>query len=178
MTAAMLTAALVIFALRIVDVTLAILRILMVMRGRKSLAWVFGFFQALVYIVAIREVMADLGNWANMLAYAAGFASGNVVGIWIEEKLAVGFGHVRIMSSRYGAALTDQLRDAGFAVTVVSGRGRDGAVDVLMTSVPRRQVRMISAIVESIDPEAFMTVENVRPLRKGFWKPRLKANSK
>lgn len=168
MTAAALTAALVIFALRIVDVTLAILRILMVMRGRKALAWVFGFFQALVYIVAIREVMSDLGNWANMLSYAAGFASGNVVGIWVEEKLAVGYGHVRIMSSRFGAALTDRLRAAGYAVTVVAGRGRDGSVDVLITSVPRRQVRAINAIVEETDPTAFVTVENVRPLRKGF----------
>jgi uncharacterized protein YebE (UPF0316 family) len=104
-----------------------------------------------------------------MLSYAAGFASGNVVGIWLEEKIAVGFGHVRIMSSRFGAALTESLRTAGFAVTVVSGRGRDGAVDVLMLSVPRRQVKSINALVEQIDPNAFITVENVRPLRKGFW---------
>ena len=164
-----LLAALLIFALRIVDVTLAIVRILMVMRGRKAFAWVFGFFQALVYIVAIKEVMSDLGNWANTIAYAGGFATGNVVGIWLESKLAVGYGHIRIMSPRYGAALTDRLREAGFAVTVVSGRGRDGSVDILVMSVPRRQIKRINIIVEEVDPNAFVTVENVRPLRKGFW---------
>lgn len=163
-------AALMIFALRIVDVSLAIVRILMVMRGRKALAWVFGFFQALVYIIAIREVMSDLGNLANMLSYAAGFASGNVVGIWLEEKLAVGYGHIRIVSPRFGAPLTEQLRAAGYAVTAVSGRGRDGTVDILILSVPRRQVKGITSLVEGVDPTAFITVENVRPLRKGFWR--------
>ena len=163
-------AALLIFGLRIVDVSLAIVRILMVMRGRKALAWVFGFFQALVYIVAIKEVMSDLGNWANTIAYAAGFATGNVAGIWLESRLAVGYGHIRIISARFGAALTETLRESGFAVTVVSGRGRDGAVDILVMSVPRRQIKKINAIIEQIDANAFVTVENVSPLRKGFWK--------
>ncbi len=162
-------AALLIFALRIVDVSMAIVRILMVMRGRKAFAWVFGFFQALVYIVAIKEVMADLGNWVNTFAYAAGFATGNVVGILLESKLAVGYAHIRIMSSKFGAALTDVLRESGYAVTLVSGRGRDGVVDILVLSVPRRQIRRINSLIEQTDPDAFVTVENVRPLRKGFW---------
>jgi uncharacterized protein YebE (UPF0316 family) len=164
-----LLAALLIFALRIVDVSMAIVRLLMVIRGRKGLAWLFGFVQALVYIVAIREVMSDLGNWINILGYAAGFATGTVVGIWVEERLAIGFGHVRIMSPRWGGSLTDKLRAAGYGVTVVSGRGKDGSVDVLVTTVPRRQIRTVSRLVEETDPGAFMTVENVRPLRKGFF---------
>jgi uncharacterized protein YebE (UPF0316 family) len=163
-----LLAGLLIFALRIVDVSMAIVRLLMVIRGRKALAWLFGFVQAFVYIVAIREVMADLGNWINILSYAAGFATGTVVGIWIEERLAIGYGHVRIMSPRRGSSVTNRLREAGFGVTVVPGRGRDGMVDVLVTTVPRRQVRTVTRLVEETDPGAFIPVENVRPLRKGF----------
>jgi uncharacterized protein YebE (UPF0316 family) len=166
----MLVPALVIFSLRIADVSMAILRILMVMRGRKLLAWIFGFFQALVFVVAIRQVMSDLGNLANMIGYAAGFATGTVVGLWLEERIAVGHGHLRIMSPRFGAALADQIREAGFAVTVVPGRGRDGNVDVLSCTVPRRQVKKLRTLIETTDPNAFITSENVRPLTKGFWK--------
>ena len=128
-----------------------------------------GFAQALVYIIAIREVMSDLGNWVNILAYAAGFASGNVVGIWFEERMAIGFGHVRIMSPRLGSQLTDRLREAGYGVTVVSGRGKDGMVDVLITTVNRRNLKAVSRLVEETDPGAFITVESVRLLRKGFF---------
>ena len=163
------SAALLIFGLRIVDVSMAIMRILMVMRGRKGLAWLFGFIQAFVYAIALREVFSDLNSLSNIIGYAAGFATGTVVGIWLEERLAVGYGHVRIMSPGYGSALTEKLRAAGYGVTVISGRGRDGSVDVLMTSVPRRQIKGVRAVVEGVDPDAFITVENVRPLNKGFW---------
>ncbi len=163
-------AALTIFSLRILDVSMAILRILMVMRGRKLLAWIFGFVQALVFVAAIRQVMSDLGNLANMIAYAAGFASGTVIGLWLEERIAVGHGHLRIMSPRFGAALAEKIREAGFGVTVVAGRGRDGSVDILSCTVPRRQVKKLRTLIESTDPDAFITAENVRPLNRGFWK--------
>ena len=94
--------ALLIFTLRIIDVSLATMRLLMVMRGRKGLAWIFGFFQALVFIIAIRAILADIGNWQNLIGYAAGFATGNVVGMLVEERLAIGYTHIRIISSRRG----------------------------------------------------------------------------
>jgi uncharacterized protein YebE (UPF0316 family) len=165
----LLLAAVYIFCLRLIDVSAMTLRILMVMRGRKSLAWVFGFFQAFVYIIAIQAVLSNLGNWLNILAYAAGFATGTVVGMRLEEWWAVGYGHIRVISSRHGAALATALRDAGYGVTEVPGRGRDGAVDLLGCSVPRRKVGRVRSLVESIDPDAFISVEDVRPLSRGFW---------
>jgi uncharacterized protein YebE (UPF0316 family) len=166
----MIQSALLIFALRLVDVALMTLRYLIVMRGRKGLAWVLGFFQALVFVVAIRAVLSDLENWLNIIGYAAGFASGTVVGMRLEEWLAIGYGHVRIMSARHGATLTETLRQSGFAVTEVAGRGRDGTVDVLNCSVPRKQVGELKRLVERTDPDAFITVEDVRPVQRGFWR--------
>jgi uncharacterized protein YebE (UPF0316 family) len=166
----MLQSALLIFALRLGDVTLAILRILMVMRGRKALAWVFGFFQALVFVIAIRQVFNDLNNWMNIIGYAMGFATGTVVGVWLEERLALGYGHMRIISSRQGANLVECLRQEGYAVTQIAGRGRDGTVDVLNCSVPRRQVDAVKSLVTQLDPHAFVTVEHVQPLHRGFWR--------
>lgn len=166
----MIASALLIFALRLVDVTAMTLRVLMVLRGRKGMAWVLGFFQALVFVVAIREVLTNLGNWMNVVGYAAGFATGTVVGMRLEEWLAVGYGHLRIISSRYGAGTAESLRQAGYAVTVIAGRGRDGTVDVLSCSVPRKQVPAVKSLVMEADPSAFITVEDVRPLWRGFWR--------
>jgi uncharacterized protein YebE (UPF0316 family) len=165
----LLLAALYIFILRLIDVSAMTLRILMVMRGRKAMAWLFGFTQALIFILAIQAVLANLDNWLNILAYAAGFATGTVVGMRLEEWWAVGYGHVRVITARHGAAVAVALREAGYGVTEVPGRGRDGAVDMLGCSVPRRRVPKVRALVESIDPEAFITVEDVRPLSQGFW---------
>ena len=164
-----LLSALLIFSLRIIDVSLATLRLLMVMRGRKALAWIFGFFQAFVFIIAIRAVLTDIGNWQNLIGYAAGFATGNVVGMLVEERLAIGFSHIRIISSRRGNQVAEHLRTAGFAVTEIPARGKDGTVTLINCSVRRRRATLIRRLVEEIDADAMVTAENIRAIRKGFW---------
>jgi Uncharacterized protein conserved in bacteria len=165
---AAVASALLIFALRIVDVSAATLRLLFVIRGQKALAWVLGFFQALVFVLAISKVLTDLDNVLNMVGYAAGFATGTVVGMWLEERLAVGYAHVRVISPRQGAALAQ-----GCASGLPSPKwppGRDGTVTVLNLSVTRRQVPEIRDLVTRLDPNAFITVEEIRPLRRGYFR--------
>ena len=159
-----------IFILRVMDMSLDTLRVLFVMRGRKGVAWALGFCQALIFVVAISSVLSNLDNPLNILGYAAGFATGNVIGMLIEERLAVGHIQVSIVSPRWGAAITEKMRSEGFAVTEIPARGKDGVVTLLSCSVLRRNVNKVHEIVNQIDPTAFITAEDVRPVRRGFWR--------
>ena len=161
---------LVIFLLRVLDMSLDTLRVLFVIRGRRPVAWTLGFLQSLLWVTAITTVLANLDNLWNIFAYAGGFATGNVVGMMIEERLAVGHGHMRIISSRRGNAIADAIRHAGYAATEIPGRGRDGTVSVINCSVRRRDIDSVRRRVSELDPEAFVTVEEVRPLHRGFWR--------
>lgn len=159
-----------IFLMRVSDMTLDTLRVLVVMRGRKAVAWVLGFFQSAIFVLAISTVLSNLDNPLNMVGYAAGFATGNVVGMWIEERLAIGHLHLRIISSRRGAAIAEALRAEGYAVTEIPARGKDGMVSLLAISVLRKNAAKIKELIRTIDDEAFITAEDVRPLRRGFWR--------
>jgi uncharacterized protein YebE (UPF0316 family) len=161
--------ALMIFGLRVTDMSLDTLRMLFVMRGRKGIAWTLGFFEAGIYIVAITRVLSNLNNPLTILGYAAGFATGNVVGILIEERLAIGHTQMSIVSTARGAALAQALREAGFAVTELPARGKDGMVHLLNASVLRKDVPNVERVVHEVDPEAFVTSADVRPVRHGFW---------
>src|SRR5512136_604818 len=99
------TSAGLIFILRVCDMSLDTLRVLFVMRGRKLIAWGLGFCQSLIFVIAISSVLSHLDNPLNVLGYAAGFATGNVVGLWIEGRLAVGHVQLSIISSRLGTAI-------------------------------------------------------------------------
>jgi uncharacterized protein YebE (UPF0316 family) len=169
-TAEALLGAGLIFILRVGDMSLDTLRVLFVMRGKKSVVWVLGFFQAAIFVVAISIVISDLDSVLKVIGYAAGFATGNVVGIMIEEKLAVGHTQIRIVSSRLGSAIADRLREDGYAVTEVAARGKDGMVALLSCSVRRRRVANVRELVNQVDPTAFITAEDVRPVRRGFWR--------
>lgn len=159
-----------IFMLRVFDMALDTLRVLVVMRGRRLPAWFLGFFQAGIFVLAISNVLRNLDNPLNMIGYAAGFATGNVVGMLIEERLAIGHIHIRIVSSRFGTAIAEKLREDGYAITEISARGKDGMVSVLNCSVLRKNVTKVQRQVNKIDPDAFITAEDVRPVRRGFWR--------
>lgn len=160
----------IIFFLRVTDMSLDTLRVLFVIRGRKPLAWTLGFFQSALWVIAITSVLSNLDNLFNLIGYAGGFATGNVVGMMIEERLAIGFGHIRIISSRRGSAIAEAVRAAGYAVTELPGRGKDGTVTVLNCSVKRRDIEPIKGKVYRIDPDAFITVEDIRPIHRGYWR--------
>jgi len=160
-----------IFALRICDVSLDTIRVIYVVRGRKKEAWILGFLTSLIFVVAISSVLANLDNPLNIIGYAAGFATGNVVGMFFEERLAIGHIQINIISPTLGAAIAESLREDGFAVTEVSARGKNGMVAMLQCSVLRKNVSRIEKIVNSIDDRAFVTAEEVRPIQRGFWRP-------
>ncbi len=165
-----LLSALLIFVLRVTDMTLDTLRVLSVMRGKRTAAWGAGFFQAGFFVIAFSTVLNNLDNPWNVIGYAAGFATGNVVGIMLENKLAPGVLNVRVISPRRGTRVAEELRAAGFAVTEMTGRGKDGTVDVLHCTVRRKDLSRVEALVHAVDPEAFVISEDIRTVRRGFWR--------
>jgi uncharacterized protein YebE (UPF0316 family) len=160
----------VIFGLRVCDMSFDTLRVLFVVRGRKPLAWILGFLQSSLWVLAITSVLSNLGNLWNVIAYAGGYATGTVIGMALEERLAIGHSHMQIISSRRGAEIVETLRNAGHGATELPARGRDGTVSVISVSVRRRDIPQVKRVVEGIDVDAFITVEDIRPLRRGYWR--------
>ena len=159
-----------IFGLRVIEMSLDTIRVLLVVRGRKGIAWGVGFFQSLLFVLAITTVLTNLDNVLTAFGYAGGFATGNVIGMILEEKLAIGHTHLRIISSRRGSAIAAALRERGFAVTEISGRGKDGTVTMINCSVLRKHVPQVENAAFELDDNVFITAEDVRPIRRGFWR--------
>jgi len=161
---------LLIFLLRVLNLSMDTVRILFVIQGRKVIVWILGFIQSIVFVLAIGSVLSQLDNIWFLLAYAGGYSTGTSIGMWIEERLALGYLQVTIISPSLGALIADHLRKEGFAVTEIPARGRDGMVSILHCSVMRRDLDLLESISMEADPKAFITTENVRPLRAGFWR--------
>jgi uncharacterized protein YebE (UPF0316 family) len=157
-----------IFCLRIFDVSLSTMRILLAVRGQRAIVPVIGFFEVLIWIFAVGNAIRHLDSSLHLLGYAGGFAAGNVVGMWIEEKLAIGLATVRIISRHSGVELADALRAFGFGATEFAGQGREGRVEVVHTVVQRRDIPKVFIEVDRWDPDAFVTIEEPRHIRRGW----------
>lgn len=159
---------LLIFALRICDVSLALLRTLLAVRNVKIAVPIIGFVEVLIWIFAVGAAIENLNSPLHLLGYAGGFAMGNVVGMWIEGKLAFGLAIVRVISRHGGVEVAEALREQGFGVTELSGHGRDGGVEILDTVVKRRRIPEVLKTIDLWDPGAFVMVEEPRLIRHGW----------
>ena len=161
--------ALMIFGMRVVYMSMDTLRFLFIMRGKRAAVWLLGFGEATLFVVTIAYVLADTDNVFNILAYSAGFATGNVVGMILEERLAVGYAELRVISSRWGSAIRDLLRKHDYAVTEIPARGKDGMVTMLTCSIRRREIPEVERLIRDVDEKAFITTEDIVKVRRGFW---------
>jgi len=162
-------AGLFVFAMRVTDMSLDTLRMLFVMRGRRLLAGALGTVQAAVFILAVGAALRGPLNFWTVAGYATGFGVGVIVGMMAEERLALGHVMFRVYSLAGGAAIAQALREAGYAVTEFVAHGRDGRITVVNSVVARKDTQVVQSVIEHIDPQAFVTVDEVRPLRRGYF---------
>lgn len=156
----MLTCLLIIVG-RIADVSIGTLRTVFVIQGYRSLSLVLGFFEILIWVFIVSQVVQNLQQPAYAVSYAVGFALGNYVGMTLETWLAFGEQVVRVFT-RDGHKIAAQLRSEGFRVTVFPGEGRDGPVQMLLIEIPRRKTRDIILFSREIDPKCFYIIDDVR----------------
>jgi uncharacterized protein YebE (UPF0316 family) len=156
-----------IFCARIIDVTVGTMRIIFVSRGLRLLAPLAAFFEVLVWLVALGQIFSDLGNPLYYIAYAAGFAAGNYIGIIVEEKLAVGTAMVRIITQYDASELLASLQEAGFSTTAVDAQGKHGPVKIIFIVLRRRNIPGVISMVTRFNPLSFYTVEDIRSVSAG-----------
>jgi len=158
-----------IFFARICDVSLGTLRIIVVARGRRFTAAVLGFFEVLIWITVVSRVIGNLTNPWCYVAYAAGFAAGNYVGIWLEQRLAMGQQVIRVITQQPTDALIEALHQHDFGVTCFEAKGSTGPVHEVYSIVHRSDLDEVISIIRQFHPRAFFSVEDVRLVQEGVF---------
>jgi uncharacterized protein YebE (UPF0316 family) len=152
---------LLIFLARISDVSINTIRIIYVLGGRRWTATLLGFFESLIWLMAIRQIFEHMDNWVCYIAYPAGFASGIFVGMLIEERIAYGKVIVRIITRRDVEPLINYLKSMNNRYTHVNAHGPDGHENLVFTVLERERLNDLLLTLKEILPSAFYTVEKV-----------------
>ena len=158
-----------IFLARITDVTLGTMRIISLSRGLRKVAPILGFFEMLIWLLAIRQLFNHLNNPVCYLAFAGGFSTGVYTGMYIEHKMAMGLRLLRIITRYDSSNLIRILREEGYGLTTIDAEGNQGQVKILFTLVKRRDLSKVLNYVRENNPNAFYTVEDVRSAGQGIF---------
>ena len=168
-----------IFVARIADVSLGTVRIIVTVQGRSVIAFLLGICELLIWITVVSTVIYKFQDQPILaLFYAFGYATGNVVGINLERRLALGFIILRVITRTAGKPLADCIRAMGQPVTVFRGEGMRGPVDELYIACRRRDLNRILAVVKKEDPDAFYITEMARDVSNGVRSPHLMLNGR
>jgi uncharacterized protein YebE (UPF0316 family) len=168
MDADVVLGALLIFSLRVLGISISTVRVLLMTRGTKLASAALGFFEVLVYAVAIGKVVQDLSNLPYLFSYCFGFSVGTLLGMWIEERMAIGYATIHVISHDHGHEIAEALREAGYGATESQAHGKDGYVAAVQTVVRRRDIVDASAVIHQTAPDAFVTIEEARRVEHGY----------
>jgi uncharacterized protein YebE (UPF0316 family) len=158
-----------IFCARICDVTMGTIRVIFISKGIRYLAPIIGFFEVIIWLLAIGQVMNNLTNAVSYIAYGAGFATGTFIGMYIEEKISLGLTSVRIITKEDPAELMQYLRSHDYGVTSVDGEGGTGRVKMVFTIIRRTDLAHVVGIIKQFHPNGFYSVEEVKSVAEGVF---------
>jgi uncharacterized protein YebE (UPF0316 family) len=158
-----------IFLARVCDMSLDTIRVIFVSKGIRYLPAVIGFFEVIIWLVAIGQVMNNLTNAVCYIAYGAGFATGTIVGMAIEERLSLGLTSVRIITKEDPRELMQYLRSQNYGVTSIDGEGGTGKVKMVFTIIKRQDLAHVVGIIKEFHPNAFYSVEEVKSVAEGVF---------
>lgn len=163
-----------IFAARVLDMSMATIRLLLLVRGKRFQAAVIGFFEVLIYILALNMVVNNLDNIFNLLVYSLGFAAGNYVGSYVEEKMALGHATVQVIPKEKDEDMAAELRKLGYGVTVITGSGREGPRRILIITIKRKSLPELMRVIDELNRDSFVTVMDTQFIHGGFWEKKAK----
>lgn len=151
-----------IFISRIMDVTIGTIRIVMISKGQKFWAPLLGFFEVLIWLIAISKIFENLDNWICYIAYGLGFAAGNYVGLLIEERLALGIVKIQIITRKSASELIENMKKAGYGITHHNAKGSNENVSIIYSIINRSEIQKVEKIVRETNPKAFYSIEDVK----------------
>ncbi len=159
-----------IFFARILDQSIGTMRLIFLSKGMKHIAPFLGFFEVIIWLLAIGQIMQHLDNWVCYIAYGAGFATGNFVGMILEEKLSLGTSIIRVILTHESPELITALNSHNFGLTILDAEGAKGKVKIIFSIIRRKEIPVFLNTLHVYHPAAFYTIEDVKTARDGVFK--------
>lgn len=162
----------IIFFGRVIDVSLGTLRIIFVSKGEKYKAPLIGFVEVFIWVVVISQILSRANDLVSYLSYAAGYATGNYVGILLENRIAYGIVLCRIYTQKNGLDLIKTLNKMNFGATMTHGHGSTNEIDIIETVIDRKEMKALERSINSFDENSFYVIEDVRTKKNGIFPKR------
>lgn len=164
-----MTMFMIILVINIVYVSFFTIRMILTLKGYRYIAALVSMVEVVIYIVGLGLVLDNLNEIQNIVAYAVGYGIGIIIGTKIEEKMALGYITVNVITSAIDHTMPKLLRDKGYGVTDWSANGLEGNRSAMQILTPRKDELKLYDTIKQIDPKAFIIAYEPKTIHGGFW---------
>ncbi len=159
-----------IFFSRIADQSIGTIRLIFLSKGFRVIAPILGFFEVIIWLLAVTQIIKHVDNIVSYISYGAGFAAGNYIGMWLEEKISIGKVSIRIIPKKSTEELARNMKENNFGVTLVDAMGSKGKVKIIYSVINRKDLKELVPMIDRFNPQAFYTIEDVRTAQQGIFR--------
>ncbi|MEH7093644.1 DUF2179 domain-containing protein [Neobacillus vireti] len=159
----------IILIINIIYVSFFTIRMILTLKGQRYLAALLSMIEVVIYVLGLGLVLNNLNEIQNLIAYAVGYGIGVIVGMKIEEKLALGYITVNVITAEYDKDLPKLLREKGYGVTDWAAHGLEGNRMAMQILTPRKFELKLYDMIKSLDPKAFIISYEPKSIHGGFW---------
>ncbi len=159
-----------IFFSRIADQSIGTIRLIFLSKGFRVIAPILGFFEVIIWLLAVTQIIKHVDNIVSYISYGAGFAAGNYIGMWLEEKISIGKVSIRIIPKKSTEELARNMKENNFGVTLVDAMGSKGKVKIIYSVINRKDLKELVPMINRFNPQAFYTIEDVRTAQQGVFR--------
>ncbi len=155
---------------KIIEVSLGTIRMVLITKGERKIGAFIAFFEVSLWVILVSNVLNNIAeDPLKVIAYALGFSLGNFIGSWIEEKIGIGLSEMNvIVKEEHGLQLANEMRERGYAVTMMHGEGKLHPRSILLMYVPRKKVKRCVDIIKETQESAVITISDKKPIYGGF----------
>jgi uncharacterized protein YebE (UPF0316 family) len=157
-----------IMALQITYVSMLSIRFILMVKGVRYIAALMSAVEIGIYVIGFKLVLDNLDNPLNLFIYCLSYGAGVLLGVKIEERLAIGYIAVQVTTSEQFGELATLLRSKGYGVTRWVGEGKEGRRWVHNVVLPRKLQPQLYRDVLAEDPNCFIVSYEPKMFHGGF----------
>lgn len=163
----------IIFFAKIIEVSFSTIRLVYINKGERVKGAILGFVEIMIWLVVVSSVLNNITeDPIKVFIYAAAFSLGNYLGVTIESKIAVGLASIQVVvDKKDGEILADALRDQGYGVTIIEGKGKSESIkNLLFIQLKRKKIPAAIKLIKEYNPEAYITINDIKTMLGGYIK--------
>ena len=167
----MLLTCLSIFFARIIDVSIATFRTMIMVKKKSFITPILAFCEVFIWFMAARKALnTEINSIMIPICYSLGYATGTYLGGFLSRKFIKNINTIEVTTKKNNKKLINNLRSRGLALSIIELKEsyNKERKDLIIIDLKSKLTGETIKLIKEIDNKAFIVVRDTKVVHNGF----------